>query len=38
MLARTGIATKNGTLELESYVNEPARLTEVTEEKPKVKK
>jgi hypothetical protein len=38
MLARTGIATKNGKLELESYVNEPARLTEVTEKNPKVKK
>jgi hypothetical protein len=37
-LAQAGISTKNGRLELETYVNEPARLTEVTEEKPKVKK
>ena len=38
MLARTGIAVKNGKLELETYVNEPTRLTEVTEKNPKVKK
>jgi hypothetical protein len=38
MLARTGIATKNGKLELEAYVNEPTRLTEVVEKNPKVKK
>jgi|WetSurMetagenome_2_1015567.scaffolds.fasta_scaffold622714_1 hypothetical protein len=37
-LARAGLSTKNGRLQIESYVNEPARLTEVTEAKPKVKK
>lgn len=37
-LAQAGLSTKNGRLQIESYVNEPARLTEVTEEKPKVKK
>jgi hypothetical protein len=37
-LAQAGLSTKNGRLQIESYVNEPARLTEVTEENPKVKK
>ena len=37
-LARAGLSTKNGRLQIESYVNEPARLTEVTEAKPKTKK
>jgi hypothetical protein len=32
------VQTHNGKLELESYVNEPARLTAVTEKDPKVKK
>lgn len=38
MLAQAGIATKNGKLELESYTNQPTRLTEVTEKNPKAKK
>ena len=38
MLGQTGIAFKDGKLQLEAYVNEPTRLTEVTEKNPKVKK
>ncbi len=37
-LAQAGLSTKNGKLEIATYVNEPARLTEVTEKNPKVKK
>jgi hypothetical protein len=37
-LAQAGLSTKNGRFEIASYVNEPARLTEVTEDNPKVKK
>ena len=38
MLGQTGISFKDGKLQLEAYVNEPTRLTEVTEKNPKVKK
>jgi hypothetical protein len=38
LLASTSNSTKNGRLELETYYNEPTRLTEVTEKNPKVKK
>ena len=38
LLASTSISTKNGRLELETYYNQPTRLTEVTEKNPKVKK
>lgn len=38
MLGAAGLSTKNGRLEIESYVNQPTRLTEITEKNPKVKK
>jgi hypothetical protein len=38
LLASTSISTKDGRLQLETYYNQPTRLTEITEKNPKVKK
>ena len=38
MLVATSISTKNGTLELENYGQEPVRLTSITEETKKAPK
>ena len=38
LLASASISVKNGRLEIEGYMNQPTRLTEVKEKNPKVKK
>ena len=38
LLGATSISTKNGRLELETYTQQPTRLTQITEKNPKVKK